>query len=173
MGKLGTVRTGVIGDKQLLRNLDALPGKIRTKIVRSAISKSTTVIKRELVKRVPVGSDENPTDDNNKPRNQLKKSITKRIKIARGKTGIHGVVGVPYEFPKFIFMLHYGIKPHTIAAFGRGRSLNLGFGRLYRSVQHPGVQAMPFMRDALAASIPKARTVMATQLRTKLASVAK
>lgn len=56
MGKVGTVRVQGISSKRLLRNLDALPGKIRTKIVRSAISKSTTVIKRELVKRVPVGS---------------------------------------------------------------------------------------------------------------------
>lgn len=170
MGKVGTVRVQGISSKRLLRNLDALPGKIRTKIVRSAISKSTTVIKRELVKRVPVGSGQSLDDEGN-PRKRLKKSITKRIKIARGKTGVHGIVGVPPEFPKFVFMLHYGIKAHKISARGAGR---LSFaGGVYSSVRHPGVTRMNFHRDALAASIPKARTTMATQLRTKLASVAK
>lgn len=167
-----TIRIGAVADKKLLRNLDTLPTKIRTKIVRSAISKSTTVIKRELIKRVPVGVDKNPKDDNDKPREQLKRSITKRTKTAKRKTGVHGVVGVPPKFPKFVFMLHYGIKAHTIKAPG-GWSLNLGFGRVYKSVQHPGVAQMNFHREALTASIPKARAIMASQLRSKLASVAK
>ena len=167
-----TIRIGAVADKKLLRNLDTLPTKIRTKIVRSAISKSTTVIKRELIKRVPVGVEENPKDDNDKPREQLKRSITKRTKTAKRKTGVHGVVGVSPKFPKFVFMLHYGIKAHTIKAPG-GWSLNLGFGRVYKSVQHPGVARMDFHREALTASIPKARAIMASQLRSKLASVAK
>ena len=167
-----TIRIGAVADKKLLRNLDTLPTKIRTKIVRSAISKSTTVIKRELIKRVPVGVDKNPKDDDGEPREKLKKSITKRTKTAKRKTGVHGVVGVPHKFPKFVFMLHYGIKAHTIKAPG-GWSLNLGFGRVYKSVQHPGVARMDFHREALTASIPKARAIMASQLRSKLASVAK
>lgn len=168
-----TIRIEAVGTRKMLKKLDALPAKIRTKIVRSVISKATTVMKQELVKRVPVGVDSNPVDDDGKPRKKLKKSISKRLKIAKGKTGVHGVVGVPYEFPKFIYMLHYGIKPHTISAFGRGLSFGIGGVRVFRSVQHPGVAKMDFHRDALAASIPKARAIMATQLRTKLASVAR
>lgn len=172
MAKNKTIRIGAVADKKLLRNLDALPAKIRTKIVKSAISKATTVMKRELIKRVPVGVNENPKDDEGEPRKKLNKSITKRTVTAKRKTGVHGVVGVHHKFPKFVFMLHYGIKAHPIKAPG-GWSLNLGLARVYKSVQHPGVAQMNFHREAMAASIPKARAIMASQLRTKLASVAK
>jgi hypothetical protein len=129
----GTIRIEAVGTRKLLKKLDALPGKIRTKIVRKVISKATTQMKRELIKRVPVGTGKREgtqeEEEDEKPRDPLKKSITKRIKIAKGKTGVHGVVGVPHKFPKFVFMLHYGIKAHTIKAPG-GWSLNLGFGRV-------------------------------------------
>jgi hypothetical protein len=166
-----TIRIEAVGTRKMLKKLDSLPAKIRTKIVRKVISKATTVMKRELIKRVPIGVDKNPVDDNGKPRKRLKKSVTKRLKIAKGKSGVHGVVGLPYEFPKFVFMLHYGIKPHTISAFGRGLQFQVGGVRVFKSVNHPGVQRMDFYRQALAASIPKSRTIMATALRTQLASV--
>ena len=170
MSKSGVVRIEAIGGRTLIRKLDALPAKIRSKIVRSAISKSTTVMKREVVKRSPVG-DGPAVDSEGKPRKRLKKAFIKTTRTAKGKTGVHGIVGVPGDYGRHVYMLHYGIPAHRIAAKNGGR---LGFAnRIYRSVNHPGVRAMPFMRDALAASIPKARATLATQLRTKLVSVAK
>ena len=160
-----------IGTRKLMRKLDALPAKIRTKIIGSVISKATTVMKREVVKRSPVGVDKNPTDSNGAARKRLKKSILKFRRTAKGKTGIHGIVGIPGSYDRFPYMLHHGIPAHTIKAKGGGR---LGFAnQFYTSVSHPGVRPMPFMTEALTASIPKARAIMASQLRTKLASVAK
>lgn len=169
--KPGVLRIEPIGTRKILKKLDALPAKIRTKIIRKVISKGTTVMKREIVKRAPVGVDNNPTDDDGNPRKRLKKSITKRIAVAKGKTAIHGIVGIPSEFPRFVYMLHYGIKAHKIRAKDGGR---LSFaGGVYRSVNHPGVKQMNFMREALAATIPKARSHMKGQLRLGLRSVAK
>ena len=170
--KPGVIRVEAIGTRTLLRKLDALPAKIRVKIIGSVISKATTVMKREVVKRSPVGVDKNPTDSNGAARKRLKKSILKFRRTAKGKTGIHGIVGIPGSYDRFPYMLHHGIPEHKIKALG-GWSLNLGFGRVYKSVSHPGVRPMPFMTEALTASIPKARAIMASQLRSKLASVAK
>ena len=169
--KPGVVRIEAIGTRKLMRKLDKLPAKIRTKIIGSVISKATTVMKREVVKRSPVGVDSRPHDSNGNDRQRLKKSILKFRRTAKGKTGIHGIVGIPGSYDRFPYMLHHGIKGHDIAAKDGGR---LGFAnRFYTSVWHPGVRPMPFMTEALTASMPKARAIMASQLRTKLASVAK
>lgn len=169
--KPGVVRIEAIGTRKLMRKLDKLPAKIRTKIIGSVISKATTVMKREVVKRSPVGVDSRPHDSNGNDRKRLKKSILKFRRTAKGKTGIHGIVGIPGSYDRFPYMLHHGIPAHTIAAKGGGR---LGFAnQFYASVSHPGVRPMPFMTEALTASIPKARAIMASQLRSKLASVAK
>ena len=171
--KPGVVRIEAIGTRKLMRKLDALPAKIRTKIIGSVISKATTVMKREVVKRSPVGvgKEENLKDSENEDRKRLKKSFIKFKRTAKGKTGIHGIVGIPGNYDRFPYMLHHGIPAHTIAAKSGGR---LGFAnQFYTSVSHPGVRPMPFMTEALTASIPKARAIMASQLRTKLASVAK
>lgn len=165
-----TIRIESIGTRKILKKLDALPAKIRTKIVRKVLSKATTVMKQEIVKRAPVGSGP-ATDENGKPRKRLKKVFTKSLRTAKGKTGMHGLVGIPPDYGRHVYMLHYGIKPHTIRA-KNGRSMAFAGGR-YASVNHPGVSAMPFMREALAASIPKSRAIMATALRTQLASVAR
>jgi len=146
--KPGVVRIEAIGTRKLMRKLDALPAKIRTKIIGSVISKATTVMKREVVKRSPVGVDANPTDSNGAARKRLKKSFIKFKRTAKGRTGIHGIVGIPGDYDRFPYMLHHGIPGHN-------------------------VRPMPFMTEALTASIPKARAIMASQLRTKLASVAK
>ena len=82
------VRIEAIGDKRLLRKLDGLHAKVRDKIVRKVVSKATTVIKQEIVKRTPVGTSA-PVDDKGQPRKRLKKSFSKRLKLARGKDGIH------------------------------------------------------------------------------------
>lgn len=170
MARPGTIHVEAIGTRKLLKKLDALPAKIRTKIVKNVISKATTVMKREIVKRSPAGSDP-AVDGEGRPRKRLRKSFIKFTRVAKGKTGIHGVVGIPGDYGRHVYMLHYGIPAHKITA---RNGKQLGFAnRVYRSVNHPGVQAMPFMREALTASIPKARTVMAVQLRTKLASVAR
>tara|TARA_R110002110_G_scaffold56708_4_gene160834 strand:+ start:38 stop:559 length:522 start_codon:yes stop_codon:yes gene_type:complete len=170
--KPGVVRIEAIGTRKLMRKLDALPAKIRVKIIGSVISKATTVMKREVVKRSPVGVDSRPHDSNGNDRKRLKKSFIKFKRTAKGKTGIHGIVGIPGSYDRFPYMLHHGIPAHTIKAPG-GWSLNLGLARVYKSVSHPGVRPMPFMTEAMAASIPKARAIMASQLRSKLASVAK
>ena len=165
------VRIEAIGDKLLLRKLYGLHAKVRDKIVRKVVSKATTVIKQEIVKRTPVGTSA-PVDDKGQPRKRLKKSFSKRLKLARGKDGIHGVVGLPPKFPKFAFMLHYGIKAHKIIT-PNGFRLKIGGVRFARVVNHPGVQKQDFLRDAIAASMPKARSIMASELRSLLASVAK
>ena len=165
-----TIRIEAVGTRKLLKKLDALPGKIRTKIVRKVISKATTQMKREVVKRAPSGTDP-ATDADGNTRKRLKKSFTTAVRVARSKTGIHGIVGIPPDYGRHVYMLHYGIPAHDIAAKGGG-ALSFAGGR-YASVRHPGVTAMPFMREALAASIPKARSAMATALRTQLRSVVK
>ena len=165
------VRIEAICDKRLLRKLDGLHAKVRDKIVSKVVSKATTVIKQEIVKRTPVGTSA-PVDDKGQPRKRLKKSFSKRLKLARGKDGIHGVVGLPPKFPKFAFMLHYGIKAHKIIP-PNGFRLKIGGVRFARVVNHPGVQKQDFLRDAMAASMPKARSIMASELRSRLASVAK
>ncbi len=170
MAEAGIIRDEAVGTRKLMRKLDGLHDKVRDKIVRKVVSKATTIMKQEIAKRAPAGTSA-PVDDKGKPRKRLKKSFSKRLKVARGKDGIHGVVGVPPDYPKFVYMLHYGIKAHTIRAKNGGR---LPFaGGYYRSVNHPGVQQMNFMRDALVASIPKSRSAMSVELRSRLASVAK
>ena len=165
------VNVSTIGHREIIAKLDALPTKIRSKIVKSAVSRSTTVMKKELVKRVPVGSDPNPQDDKGNPRKRLKKSITKRTRTARRKDGVHGIVGVPKEFPRFVYMLHHGIKPHRVNAFRK--PMRIGPFGFARTVQHPGVKAMPFMTESLNASKGKAAAILKQQLRTRLQSVAR
>lgn len=167
----GVIRVEAIGTRKLLRKLDGLHAKVRDKIVRKVVSKATTVMKQQIAKRAPVGTSA-PVDENGKPRKRLKKSFSKRLKLARGKDGIHGVVGVPPDYPRFVYMLHHGIPAHKIFP-PKGFSLNIGGVRFARVVNHPGVRQMNFMRDALVASIPKARSVMSSELRSRLASVAK
>jgi hypothetical protein len=158
-GKPGVIRIEAIGTRKILRKLDALPARIREKIVKKVISKGTTILKREIVKRAPVGTG-NPVDGNGNPRKRLKKSFTKRTVTAKGKMGVHGIVGIDADYPRFVYMLHHGIKPFIV-------------GGKFAGARHPGVSKMNFMRDALTATIPKARSVMASQLKTGLASVAK
>ena len=165
MSGMGVLRIEAIGTRKLLRKLDALPAKIRSKIVNKVISKGTTAMKREIVKRVPVGVDK-PVDEDGNPRKRLKNSITKRLRIAKGKQAVHGIVGVPPDYPKFVYMLHYGIKAHKVP---HPKGYRTPAGRVM--VGHPGVRQMDFMRDALTATIPIARGMMATELRTRLASV--
>ena len=167
----GKITIKVTGHGKVIKKLDKLPHKIRTKIVKASISRSTTVMKKELVKRVPVGSDPNPQDDFGNPRKRLKKSITKRTRTAKRKDGVHGIVGVPIEFPPFVYMLHHGIGPHQINAFGR--AMRIGPVSFARTVKHPGVKAMPFMTEALNASKGKAVAILKQQLRTRLKSVAR
>lgn len=170
---VGMVKLEAIGTKPLLKKLDALPHKIRTKIVRKVISKATTELKREVVKRAPSGTGvpKGVEGRDERPRKRLKKSFVKSMRTAKGKTGIHGLVGVPSYYPRFVYMLHYGIKPHQISGKNGGK---LAFGgRTLTSVQHPGVEEMPFMSEALAAARARATRAMAAQLRVGLRSVAK
>jgi hypothetical protein len=170
MARPGTIHVEAIGTQKLLRKLDGLHAKVRDKIVRNVLSKATTVMKQEIVKRTPVGTSA-PVDEKGKPRKRLKKGFSKRLKLARDKDGIHGVVGIPPDYPRFVYMLHYGIPAHKIAA-KNGKRLSFA-GGMYKSVNHPGVRQMDFMRDALVASIPKSRSIMGSELRSRLASVAK
>jgi hypothetical protein len=168
---VGFVTIEAIGTRKLLKKLDAMPVRIRTRIVKKAVSRVTTVMKRELVMRVPEGTEKpkGVEGKDEKPRKRLKKSIIKSTRVRKGGKVMIGLVGVPSYYPRFVYMLHHGIAPHVIEA-KNGRSMSFAGGR-YSSVNHPGVRAMSFMDDALAASIPKARSAMARALRTSLASV--
>ena len=170
---VGTIKVEAVGTRKLFKKLDALPHKIREKIIRKAMSKATTYMKREIVKRAPVGTGapKGVQGKDERPRKRLKKSFVKSMRNASGNDGVHGVVGVPSYYPRFVYMLHYGIKPHTISG-KNGNPLSFA-GGLYYSVRHPGVEEMGFMYDALVASIPKARSVMRSEIRSRLASVAK
>jgi len=137
------------GLKQVTRRLRKLPGKLQRRVLRSAVQKSGTIIKKAAKKLVPVG--EGTTSDG-RPREHLKNTIERTRAKWYPKTGTMLVVVGPEKNKGFhAHLVHDGTKPHQIVLTKplvlNNVVLPPGF-----AINHPGAKAQPFVDRAVRAT---------------------
>jgi HK97 gp10 family phage protein len=144
----------VTGLKELQAFLDDLPQKMEKNIMRGALSAGARVIRDAAKVNAPVA----PPNANNARKyggyaGALRDSIrvSSRIKggtvtasvKAGGKAGKSGRGADVF----YAHMVEFGAAAHVITAKD-GKALAFG-GGVYKSVNHPGIKAKPFLRPAL------------------------
>jgi hypothetical protein len=152
--------SNVKGLAELQKFMDTLTPKMEANVMRSALRygaehelkaevqanllQNGSVRTGELISGIKVGT------------RKAKGKITALVKA----TGRHAFVANMLEFT--------GAKAHKIAAKGLGA---LGFlGRVFKSVEHPGFKAKPFMRPALDARGIDATIAVGNFIKGRLAS---
>lgn len=138
----------VKGLSDLEKFLRALPVKMEKNIMRGALRAGAGVIKAEAVAECPVG----PPSAEGKRKyglyaGALRDSIRVSTSSKRGKVIASVKVGGQRKGGPNVFYAHIieftGATAHSVKG-----DLSIG-GRFYRKINHPGMQAKPFLRPAL------------------------
>jgi len=141
----------VKGGKELDEFLKRLPSKIEKNILRSALRAGATVFKADAVAKCPSG----PTATENK---RLYGGYEGALRDSIRVTTRHKGVAVSASLKAggkrkgkadvwYAHIIEYtGAKAHEIT--GQHRSMLFFGGRFVRSVNHPGMNARPFMRPS-------------------------
>jgi HK97 gp10 family phage protein len=143
----------IMGEAALLKKLKGLDRKVRTKIVRKAISEATKPVYKSMRARCPKGQ------------GHLRKSIARKVKVYRSGKNTVGLVG-----PRFNYKgRQKGIEPNLYAhlvEFGTtAHEIAITEGPLKGLViQHPGARAQPFIRPALDDNAKVCQEIMAREV---------
>jgi HK97 gp10 family phage protein len=137
----------VQGIDKVLRRLRVLPDKLQRKVIRGAVSKSTTLVARDARKRIPKGTG---TNEQGVPRKHLKNSIKTKTKTYKNTGTIVGVVGAD-KTAFHAHLVHNGTAPHT-TVLTRPLVLNNVVLPAGFAIPHPGAKANPFLDDAIKAT---------------------
>lgn len=128
----------VRGLADLQKFLDQLPAKLETNVMRGALRAGANVIKNEAKQNAPVQDGD------------LKASIRVSARIDRQRGAVVASVKAGDKKAWYAHIIEFtGAKAHKIYA-RKGSALAFAGGR-YSSVNHPGMQARPFLRPALDA----------------------
>lgn len=147
-----TVRSEVLGVRELDTFMETLPGKIQKNVQRTALRAGAKVVLDEVKQRIPVASGD------------LLRSarITSR---AQGAT-TSASVKVGNSVAWYAHLVEFGTRPHVIAA-PPGSALNVN-GTITKRVDHPGTAPRPFMRPAADAAFTAAVEAYKKKLRERL-----
>lgn len=142
------------GLEQLVKNIKKLPDELKKKVLQSSTRAAASAIAKQARKECPVGGGMDSAKTKIKTK---KKTIhlrdTIRVKKMRGTVGeiryvVHAGRGLRYAH-----LVEFGTAPHKIKA----RSAMTPNGvRFFKSANHPGARANPFMRRAFAKAQSKA-----------------
>lgn len=143
----------VKGLSKLNEQLEQLPGKLQANVLRGALRTGAKVILDEA--KANVGVDTGELRDGLKISTSIRNgTVTAKIKT-RGK---HGFIAGWIEF---------GTRAHAIRA---KVAKALGWGSIFASsVEHPGIQARPFMRPALDSKAGQALLAAGEYMKKRLA----
>jgi len=144
----------VKGLKELQKFMDTLTPKMEKNVMRSALRAGANVIKASAKQNVPVKS------------GALRASI--RV-TTRGRGGhVSASVKVGNKRAWYAHIIEFtGAAAHKITAKKGGALAFLG--RLFDSVDHPGMQAKPFMRPALDSQAQNAVVEVGKHIKKRLA----
>lgn len=142
----------ITGLSELQRFMESLPAKIEANIMRGALRYGIKRILNEAKAKCPVGK---PSSEGAKKyklyAGALRDSIRITTKRKGGRVSASIKAGGKLKNGADVNYAHIieftGAKPHPITA-KKGHALAIGVGK-YTSVQHPGMDAKPFMRPAL------------------------
>ena len=131
----------VTGLSELQAFLDALPAKMEANIMRSALRAGAVLIAKQ--------AKANLEENGNIRTGRLRDSIRVSTKLKNGQATASAKIGDKKAW-YWKFIEYSGARAHSITAKNGGVLVFAG-GR-YRSVQHPGMTAKPFLRPALYAA---------------------
>lgn len=166
--------THVKGLAELQKMLDTLPAKIERNFMRQALRAGARVIEAEAKANCPVG----PPSAQGAKRYKLyagalRDSIRSGVYAKGGRVtayvragGKNKKTGADVWYAYFIE--YSGAVAHIIKA-AAGKVLAIG-GGLYRSVEHPGMSARPFLRPALDSQARNATVASAEYIKRRLES---
>jgi len=144
----------VKGLADLNKLLQQLPAKLEANVLRGALRAGAKVVMEDAKARVPV--------DTGQLRDGLKISTRSRRGVVSASvkaTGKHSFIA-PW--------IEYGVAAHQITA-RKGGWMFFG-GMFAKSVDHPGMQARPFMRPALDGRAQAAVVAAAEYMKRKLST---
>ena len=164
----------VTGLRELQAFMDQLAPKLEQNVMRGALRAGVNVIKREAKARCPVGA---PSAQGVKRyklyAGALRDSIRSGVYAKGGRVTAYVRVGGKIKKSGanvwYAHLIEFsGAVPHLIKA-KLGKTLTIG-GGLYKSVDHPGMSARPFLRPALSSQATNAITAAAEYMKKRLAS---
>ena len=159
------------GLKELESYLKVLPAKLQKNVLRGAMRKGMKEIQKEAKARAPVGPPSGYSAKAGGYAGALRDSIRISTRAFRFQVRVALKAGGELKGKNvdvfYAHFLEWGTAPHTINS---KRGMRIG-GKVFFSVEHPGIKPRPFMRPALdmkhtQAVIETARA-MANKLRTK------
>jgi HK97 gp10 family phage protein len=129
--------THVTGLKELQAFLDALPAKMEQNIMRSALRAGANVVKAEAQRQL--------ASHGNIKTGVLSKGLKVSTRAKRGV--VTATVKAKGKHGHVAHWIEFGAAAHTISG-KNGKALAFA-GGVYKSVHHPGIKPVPFMRPAL------------------------
>jgi HK97 gp10 family phage protein len=145
---------GVRGLKEINAFLQQLPAKIEKNVLRGGLRAGARVVQAEVKATAPVAT------------GQLRDGV----KVSTGGKGGQVVAKVKLTGPHAFLgnWLEYGTAAHQITA-AKGGWLTID-GGYFKAVDHPGMQARPFMRPALDGKAQAAVVAAAEYMKRRLAT---
>jgi HK97 gp10 family phage protein len=162
----------VKGLSELQKFLDQLPVKLERNVMRSSMRQGAKLILNDAKARAPVGP---PSEKNRRLYGGYAGALRDSIRVGTSARGgkVMSYIRAGGRNKKtgatvfYAHMLEYGVRAHNIAARLRGW---LKIGNLFmKSVEHPGIDARPFMRPAMDTKAQAAVQAMAAHMRALLA----
>ena len=174
-----TGKIKLIGLDEVKKQFAKLDTAIQIKLGRQALSGAANVIAAEIRRTAPRSgiTDGLSKEDKKSVPKPLARSVVRSIKRRRDRRGFYGRVGI-HKSVWYAHFIEYGTSPHRIPnkTVGRGRNKqeNKGFvafgGGVFRSVNHPGIAANPFVRRALETKKQAAIDEMTKRLKAGIAA---
>lgn len=137
------------GLAQLKTFLDQLPAKLQKNVLRGALRAGAAVM-------LPVAR-----QNIHSVSGRLAKSLKTGSRVQGDK-----VIGRLYTRDPVAHLVEYGTKAHTITAKNR-KGLSVG-GLFFQSVEHPGAQPKPFMRNAADMTYQAAAAAVAAYMKDRI-----
>lgn len=158
------------GFAQLQRELDKLPAKIETKIMRGALRSGASVMQKAAKAAAPVAK---PNSENARLYGGYMGALRDSIRVTTSRKGsqLHAVVKAGGKNAKgadvyYAHMVEFGTSAHKILP-SKAKVLSFG-GVLTRRIDHPGAIAKPFMRPAMDGSLNATLVAVGSYIKKRL-----
>ena len=149
----GAVDISMIGDKALERMFKKLPDKMQEKVAKPALRKSAVRLRghvvSELRRQWPKARKLAAVLASTKPRKYKARSLASMIIYGLPLPGREELRIGAKDKGYYPLHLEYGAKEHVIVPKEAGGLLRLLSGELVSRVDHPGVQAKPYIRPGV------------------------
>lgn len=154
-----TTRDQIIGGGEALDDLlKTLAPKLQKNITRTALRAGAAVLLAEAKRNVPVDS------------GNLSRTLRISTRNKGGEVSASVKAGGKHKGADAFYahMVEFGTRPHKIMPKEQGGVMQFGTVRT-RSVDHPGINARPFMRPAVDAKFVEAVNAVREKIRERLA----